>query len=263
MSHISVLMYHALYANDDELMAIAEEDRPYAVSTDRFVQQLSLIQTGGYTVLDARDPASWLRQSDKPAVLLTFDDAHRSNYVHALPMLKQYGMSALFFVTTGWTNKRDDYCNWDELREMSDQGMGIGTHGETHRFLSDLETDELTRELVSPLESITTHIKGALPAIAFPGGRYNAQVQACVLASGYRYYFDSRPGLAASDDFKESRAIKRFAIRRTTSDDELRAWLAGRGRAFYQLVVMAWLKSMVKKVLGNGTYHRLYQWVGR
>jgi len=59
------------------------------------------------------------------AVVLTIDDADRSVYQLAWPLLEKYGMRAHLFVPTGkvgtsWSEL--EVCSWDELAEMADSG---------------------------------------------------------------------------------------------------------------------------------------------
>jgi peptidoglycan/xylan/chitin deacetylase (PgdA/CDA1 family) len=50
-------------------------------------------------------------------VLITFDDGYRDNYELAFPLLRRHGLSATFFLTTGFL---DDRCAswWDEIAWM-------------------------------------------------------------------------------------------------------------------------------------------------
>lgn len=59
------------------------------------------------------------------AVVLTIDDADRSVYELAYPMLKKYGMKAHLFVPTAkvgspWSDL--NVCTWDQLKEMAESG---------------------------------------------------------------------------------------------------------------------------------------------
>ncbi len=59
------------------------------------------------------------------AVVLTIDDADRSVYEIAWPLLRQYGVRAHLFVPTGkvghsWSGL--EICTWEQLREMADSG---------------------------------------------------------------------------------------------------------------------------------------------
>ena len=66
------------------------------------------------------------------AVILTIDDADRSVYELAFPMLKKYGMKAHLFVPTAkvgkpWSDL--DVCTWEQLSEMERSGnILVGSH---------------------------------------------------------------------------------------------------------------------------------------
>src|SRR5438874_9304232 len=67
-------------------------------------------------------------------VVLTFDDASKSHYTVARPLLKKYGFGATFFVTVGWdfaTNKTD-YMTWGEIAQLHQDGFEIGNHTRDH-----------------------------------------------------------------------------------------------------------------------------------
>src|SRR5262245_29524928 len=63
-------------------------------------------------------------------VVLTFDDAVKSHYTVARPILLKYRFGATFFVTEGWdfgTNKKD-YMTWEEIAQLHKDGFEIGNH---------------------------------------------------------------------------------------------------------------------------------------
>ncbi|MGF6672652.1 polysaccharide deacetylase family protein [Paraburkholderia sp. WSM4174] len=72
------------------------------------------------------------------AVLLTFDDAYKSQCTRAFPLLQQYGYPALIGVVTRWTDTPagqavrishksvmppDYFMSWNDLREMAQSGL--------------------------------------------------------------------------------------------------------------------------------------------
>ena len=68
-------------------------------------------------------------------VVLTFDDASKSHYTVARPLLKKHKFGATFFVTEGWdfaTNKKD-YMTWDEIAQLHKDGFEIGNHTLDHK----------------------------------------------------------------------------------------------------------------------------------
>jgi peptidoglycan/xylan/chitin deacetylase (PgdA/CDA1 family) len=77
-------------------------------------------------LLDAGEPLP------RRAVVLTIDDADRSVYEVAWPLLREYGVRAHLFVPTSqvgedWSSLQ--VCSWEELREMADSGaVVVGSH---------------------------------------------------------------------------------------------------------------------------------------
>ena len=95
------------------------------------------------------------------AVLLTFDDAYKSQYTRAFPLLQQYGYPALIGVVTRWTDTPagepvrishksvmppDYFMSWDNLREMTQSGLvevASHTHDLHHGALANPQGNEL------------------------------------------------------------------------------------------------------------------------
>jgi len=67
---------------------------------------------------------------------ITFDDAHRSQFSIAAPVLNRLGMSGVFFATTAWIGCHPDMMSWRQLRELHDAGHTIGSHTHTHPMLT-------------------------------------------------------------------------------------------------------------------------------
>jgi poly-beta-1,6-N-acetyl-D-glucosamine N-deacetylase len=95
------------------------------------------------------------------SVLLTFDDAYKSQYTRAFPLLKQYNYPAQIGVVTRWTNTPAGepvrishksvmppgyFMSWDDLREMADSGLvevASHTHDMHHGALANPQGNEL------------------------------------------------------------------------------------------------------------------------
>src|SRR6266850_2336971 len=79
-------------------------------------------------------------------VVLTFDDSKASHYTVVRPLLKQYGFSATFFITEGFsfrTNKKD-YMTWEQIAELHRDGFEIGNHTRDHMGVNARNLDQLT-----------------------------------------------------------------------------------------------------------------------
>src|SRR6266404_2565656 len=84
-------------------------------------------------VVSAADDKPLLPIPDR-LVVLTFDDSVKSHFTVAAPILKQYGFSATFFITEGFTFKsnKKDYMTWEEVQELHRDGFEIGNHTGNH-----------------------------------------------------------------------------------------------------------------------------------
>ncbi len=255
MSSLVVLMYHALWRDAGERESIDADDRPYAVDQARFAGQLDALRGHRLPVVD---PAA-LARSDRPVdgVVLSFDDGHASNALLALPLLRERGMRAVFFVTTGFVGARPGYCSVSQLREMAAQGMEIGGHGHTHRFLSDLSDAELGDEMQRSQGLLADWLGVAPTQMSFPGGRYDRRALDAAARHGFEVLHGSIPGRISAGPLP--RVLPRIAVRAGMPDA---AWLAhaqGRAGALLRTQATQATKALARRVLGNAGYHRLYQ----
>lgn len=260
-----VLMYHALYSNESELQALLEEERSYAVSTDDFRQQLEVAQSlsGGFV-----DPVKMSEAYAKPAsgknkVLLTFDDGHISFYTHAMPIMAEFSAKGIFFITPQLRDTRDDFCSWDQLKALLNNGHAVESHGDTHRFFTTMSDAESAAELESSKNSLDSQLKQQTTMISFPGGRYSKRDIDAGRKMGYEYFFTSEVGVSQAADVSEFLGIKRFALRNNTALEEFKKIISGDSIYFAKLKLVSSIKSTMKKIVGDNGYHLLYKLIKR
>jgi peptidoglycan/xylan/chitin deacetylase (PgdA/CDA1 family)/GT2 family glycosyltransferase len=75
-------------------------------------------------------------------ITVSFDDAHVSMIEHALPVLRELGVTATLFVPTAYVETSDEFLSWDQLRRLRDEGWTIGSHTHTHPRLRFREYSE-------------------------------------------------------------------------------------------------------------------------
>ncbi|MBI1890652.1 MAG: poly-beta-1,6-N-acetyl-D-glucosamine N-deacetylase PgaB [Burkholderiales bacterium] len=133
-----VLCYHDIRDNvRDSFKSFPE---PTAVDTQDLIKQFSWLQENGYVpvslqqIIDARAGRAKLPEK---AILLTFDDGYKSVYTKVFPLLKQFKFPAVIAIVGEWIQTpadekvkygddlmpRDQFANWDELREMVASGL--------------------------------------------------------------------------------------------------------------------------------------------
>lgn len=258
MTELTVLMYHATYANDEELAAIDAADRPYAVDLSMFAEHIDAMQQAGYSIVSQSQVEQGLSGIDKP-LLLTFDDGHGSNATQAAPLLAEKGLSGLFFITADFCRKREDYCSDDDLRNMLAQGMNLGTHGVTHGFLADMDESQSQRELAESKQWLEEVLGESVDTVSFPGGRYSSRELKIAQSLGYRWAHDSTFALHKLDVAKDFHVVQRIPVRQQHSSADLLALIDSNSKQFRRTRAISLAKTALKRVIGNGAYDALYR----
>ncbi len=139
-------------------------------------------------------------------VVLTFDDASKSHFTVARPLLQKYRFGATFFVTEGWdapTNKRD-YMSWEEIARLHSDGFEIGNHTLGHVSV----TDKSFRDLPAQLRGIDARCKEhGIPkpvSFAYPGNAITKDALAVLKEHGIRF---ARRGGAPEHPYKDGRGF--------------------------------------------------------
>lgn len=263
-----VLMYHALYRDDDTSL-IDDEDLPYAVSQSNFIAQLDSLATRRVGIFDG---------SAEPEIVITFDDGHVSNLELAAPLLLERQLPAIFFITTNFIGNRVGFMDSEQLKALSDSpGMYVGSHGLSHRFFDDMNPADSIHELAHSRELLETLTSRPCQSISFPGGRYNSQTLSQLETAGYRQWFGSSVAVVNNSVFGASRVnnenttsdflltqqntepLSRVAVRRNTTLNEFNR-IIGPDKSYYrQHRLKSQAKRSLRRVIGNRLYHGLYK----
>jgi peptidoglycan/xylan/chitin deacetylase (PgdA/CDA1 family) len=264
--HFPVLMYHALWPPLDAaaLQQWISQDphlrdpgvHLYALDQRVFRSQLrSIAQRGLQT------PRQWA-EFDTPSIehpiWLTFDDGHQSNFSLAFPALAETGLTAVFFITTDRIG-RPGFMSPEELRELRRAGMFIGSHGCSHRYLSDLPDGEILEEMTRSKASLETILGEDVPALSLPGGRGDGRLRSLATRAGYRHVFTSVMALA--DPAGDSLAWPRVALTNRQPADFLERLLDGDDSVLRRMARRAAGRRLVQRLLGNTLYDRLRGWL--
>ncbi|MEZ5942814.1 MAG: polysaccharide deacetylase family protein [Planctomycetaceae bacterium] len=108
-SGLQVLNYHRIGVPSSPLA----DHGVYSATQEEFAAQLAFLSRE-FDVIRLDQVNDILTGKRKRGVLLTFDDGYRDNYELAFPVLKEYGLSAVFFLTTGFLDN-GTLAWWDEL----------------------------------------------------------------------------------------------------------------------------------------------------
>jgi len=240
-----VLIYHGI---GDQPASFGE--RYYTIAETEFAKQLRLLAERPVV------PLPWFVKGQGPpgAAVITFDDGERSVVDTALPLLEARGWVGTVFVTTAWIG-RPGYLKPDDLRLLARKGWTIGTHGATHRFLSDLSDADLRQELDRSRETLTRILGRAPEHLSLPGGRGSERVQAAARAAGYVSLCTSEMGLNSRPP--QLWRIRRIMVVRPWDLDRFRGFVSGDRLLYWRMEARQQLFAGAKRALGNKRYVRL------
>lgn len=226
---VPILMYHYISVPPPDADIYRLD---LSVTPEQLAGQLSWLTDNGYTTITLDDLLAALTTGaplpPRP-VILTFDDGYADAYENAFPLLRRFDMTGTFFVVTDWLDTaRPGYLTWAQAREMAAAGMVIASHSRTHPDLTDgCDTDCLVYQILGSVETIEAEIGVRPRFFCYPGGRYDAAVQAVLEAVGIELAVTTRAGtLHTSDALLE---LPRVRVRGTTLIGEL-AWMVSEWR---------------------------------
>jgi len=261
-----ILSYHSVSDHRDQNFRYVAPN--IAVSPRVFESHIAFLSRN-YRIISLDDVVAWINGATslpRQAVVITFDDGYRDNFLYAYPILKKYGVTGTFYVVTDaignahplWTcevrdlvhqareghitlscvgsqrldlsdeeakkqtiqtvsrimrcsNKKarrvllqemreklarkeesprhDVMMNWDELREMKQGGMCIGSHSMSHPLLPEIPQEDAAIEIAGSKAKIEEELGAPVAHLAYPnpGGsvHVNEKVKALVRHAGY------------------------------------------------------------------------------
>lgn len=199
----AMLMYHVV------ARGTGQPAWPWAVSMQRFRDQLDFLAAEGYATPTVRELVSapagqWAGRT----AVITFDDGYADNLA-ACEELQKRGMRATWFIVTGsigqapaWpADGRPDGRLLDaaELREMREAGMELGSHTVNHVRLPDVDDARLHRELRDSRAALADLLGDDVTSFAYPFGDWDARCAAAVREAGYAAACTTRSGWALRD----------------------------------------------------------------
>jgi peptidoglycan/xylan/chitin deacetylase (PgdA/CDA1 family) len=111
------------------------------------------------------------RELAGPVFCLSFDDGHPTWRDVVVPVLRELGVPATFFLTTSTIGAGDDALSWQDCREMVAAGFSFGSHTLTHRHLSELEDGAAAREIYGSKAEIEDRLGIEIKDFAAPYGQ--------------------------------------------------------------------------------------------
>ncbi|MDC1054270.1 polysaccharide deacetylase family protein [Alphaproteobacteria bacterium] len=108
---------------------------------------------------------------------ISIDDADKSFYEVGWPKFKEMGFPVTLFVNTSTIHENNkNYLNWDQIRELANEGVSIGAHSHSHYHMADLSIDEVRDEIEISNNIFLKELGSIPPLFAFPYGEANEEI---------------------------------------------------------------------------------------
>ena len=226
---IPVLMYHHILPNPGYI----------TVTVANFRQQMEWLKENDYHTLSANEFAlimSGQIKKPKKAVLITFDDGWKDNFIYAYPILKSCGHKAVLFTVTKWieaaslkqsiykpldhyscikalnTSPEQAVCSWTELKLMSDV-FTFSPHTHSHDIENLTNLNTWKEDLLTNIDLLKKHLAkhSRTDFLCWPRGKYNSLLVNLAKDLGFNYLFTCNRG--PNIPLKSNGAIKRLVAK--------------------------------------------------
>jgi len=207
---IIVLMYHRFEENKYPSTNIKIAD---------FIKQIDLIKKSGFNFINANNfENNLINFKNSKKILITIDDAFKSFYDQAWPILKNDKIPFLLFVNTREIGSRG-YMTWDQIREISkEKFVHIGNHSYSHDYLVDKKKDEISNDVNLAMTDLKKNLGYNSPFFSYPFGEYSENFKNIIKNFGFKYAFGQHSGVA--DETKDFYELPRFPINETYGELE-------------------------------------------
>jgi len=222
-----------------------QSNQRYVIEPDQFAKHMAFLYENNFHPITLSEFLRFVETGvleKENAVLITFDDGYESYYTHAFPILKQYQFPSVNFLITGRLRdtaerKRMNMTtplSYQQVQELLASGLvEVGSHtyslheqevsnewGELGPetapvYLKDLNRleddqeyrDRLYVDLTLSRVSLSELVGQPVETLSLPFGFMNETVLQVAQQTGYRYVFNSNPGVVRA-------GVNRMAIPR-------------------------------------------------
>jgi peptidoglycan/xylan/chitin deacetylase (PgdA/CDA1 family) len=191
-----------------------------------FDAQLGALEAAGWQSITASALADDLEKGTKPTpktFVITIDDGWSDGYTYALPILREHGFVATYYVIAGrinWVN----FLSADQLRNIVAAGNEVGVHTMDHVGLAGLTDARLLYEVDGAAATIASATGRWPETLAYPFGDFDSRAEAAVQAcTGLKMAFIEGDGTYES--WPSRFAAPRVHVYPSTTPATLLSWV--------------------------------------
>ena len=190
-NHANILMYHRF----------GENKYPTTNTTiEQFISHTNELVKGNYDVIRLDKVIKGIKGEtnlNDRSVSITIDDAYLSVYTKAWPILKKLNFPFTIFISTDVIdNNFSNYMSWDQIRELVDNGVLVGSQTKSHPHLHRLSSKQILNEIEYSNRRFIKELGFKPTLFAYPYGEYDNKTIEIVQGSGFEAAFGQHSGVA-------------------------------------------------------------------
>jgi peptidoglycan/xylan/chitin deacetylase (PgdA/CDA1 family) len=266
MQPFMTLMYHNVIGQGQTFDKLSPSVTSYFVDEVTFERQmhslvdvadcLALNEVSDFYLKSASKTVKQQRErTGRRQVQITFDDGWMGSVDIAGPILERFGFCGTLFVTTDLIGK-PNFVSRSELERLPSGTLSVGSHGRSHRLLSQLDENQIREELVSSKALLEDVLGQEVNSLSIPGGAIDHRVRRIAAESGYRLVFTSEvgPNRRATNPLD----LGRVAIKQNTTMKDFHRFVQQRCQ---RERLRRCLLGIPKRVLGLERYQKLRRYI--
>ena len=175
------------------------------VSTDMFKEHLQIIESNGLKFIEPEQFKNQILEG-KPFseryILLTVDDAFKSFYQNAWPVLKEKKIPFILFVNTREiTSNHSNYMSWDQIRELRDSGLvTIGGHSWSHEYFVNMKLEDVKQDIQKSHQDYQKQLKKIPDLYAHTFGETSSDIIKIIRDFNYKVIFGQHSGVISQNE---------------------------------------------------------------
>ncbi len=158
-----------------------------------FRQHLQYLKDSSFIVMTMGEALTYLRTPEQSyhskVIVLSVDDGYKSFLTGAMPLLREYGYKATLFINTESVGG-GSYLNWQELKQLMNEGIEIGNHSHAHPYFLDIPEVERKKRFEEDLNMSRKLFMENLnidpDLYVYPYGEYDRRMQEVLRSEGFR-----------------------------------------------------------------------------
>jgi peptidoglycan/xylan/chitin deacetylase (PgdA/CDA1 family) len=160
--------------------------------TDAFRAQLTAFREMGFWFTDFEQGLRLCQGQGftRPTMTVTFDDAYRTAYTNALPVLEELGIKGFHYLIVDYVNTGHTYraenplpaMTWDQVRDWVRLGHGVGSHTFTHEHLEVCSDSRLIDECARSRRVLEERLQVPVCHLSYPCGYHSKRTYRLIKA---------------------------------------------------------------------------------